>query len=143
MKDKALHRRARQRPRSRGVTLVEVLVVVTIMALIAGAVTILVFPQMQRARIKKAIVDAKTIRGAVELHRSVDGDGRCVGVDELVQAEKLDGDNTSDPWGSTYQVVCDGAKVRVFSPGRDQQAGTADDVWNYFKAEDVERLMEL
>ena len=123
--------------------MVEVLVVVTIMALIAGAVTVLVFPQVQRARIKTAIMDAKTIKGAVELHRSVAHVDGCITVAKLVQAQRLDGDNTEDPWGSEYQVVCEGTKVRVFSPGRDQQEGTEDDIWNHFKPADVERLMDL
>lgn len=33
-----------------------------------------------------------------------------------------------DPWGTPFQIHCDGERVRVFSIGSDKLTGTADDI---------------
>src|SRR5688500_2692268 len=96
-----------QRAASRGVTLVEVLIVLAIMALIAGSATLLVFPQLAKARVRTAKMDGQTIRKAAELHRNLDGSAdACPSVQDLVSGKKLEAGKTTDPWGKPYKVVC-------------------------------------
>ena len=123
-------RRARRRAR-RGVTLVEVLIVVSIMALIAGGATLLVFPEWKRARVRAAIVGASTIRQAAQNYMNLDAEtelARCPSVDDLVATKKIDKGKTADPWGSTYKVACEDGDVHVSSPGHDRRDNTPDDL---------------
>ena len=80
----------------RGVTLVEVLIVVAIMAVIAGGATILVFPKLKEARIKNAIIGCGTIKKAAELYRATGGGEGCPTLQELVSAKQIDGGQCID-----------------------------------------------
>ena len=85
--------RRRARTRKRGVTLVEVLIVVAIMAVISGTVTMVAFPELRKARVRTAAMGADTVREAAKIYRDVDmaGDGAaCPTVETLVEARKLD-----------------------------------------------------
>lgn len=129
----------------RGVTLVEVLIVVAIMAIIAGGATLLVFPQFKKARVEAAKVGAEAVRQAAELYMNVDAEGgACPTVKDLVDAKKLDAKKTDDPWGQPYRIACEeGGDVRVYSNGRDAKEGTPDDVRDDFKASDIKRVADL
>lgn len=137
-------RRARRRAR-RGVTLVEVLIVVAIMAVIAGGATLLVFPAFKKAKIEAAKVGAEAVRQAAELYLNTEAEGdACPTVKDLVQAKKLDEKKTDDPWGSPYRVACEeGGDLRVYSNGNDRKEGTPDDVRDDFKPSDIKRVADL
>jgi general secretion pathway protein G len=137
-------RAKRSRKQERGVTLVEVLIVVAIMAVIAGGATLLVFPQFKKARIDNAVIGAGVIKQAAELYMNIDAvDESCPTVKDLVTAKKIDGQKTDDPWGKPYRIVCEDGDIRVWSSGNDRQDGTPDDVRDNFKASDVKRVAEL
>lgn len=127
----------------RGVTLVEVLIVVAIMAAIAGAVTFVAVPEHNRAKIRLAAVGAATIREAAITWREVDDGaavGACPSIDDLVAARKLDRLKTDDPWGSGYKIVCEGENIHVISPGRDRKHGTPDDIHEGMKSAELEAI---
>lgn len=131
-----LRRRAR-----RGVTLVEVLIVVAIMAVISGAVTIVASREHARAKIRMAAIGASTIKEAAVIWRDVDAPAEgCPSLAELVSAKKLDPRKIEDPWGSPYQIVCDGDDLHVVSPGRDRKAHTPDDVSDGMKPAELEAI---
>jgi len=128
---------------ARGVTLVEVLIVVAIMAVIAGGATIMVFPRLKEARIKNAIIGAGTIKKAAELHINMGGAEGCPTIADLVAAKMLDGSKTDDPWGKPYKIICaEGGDIKVTSAGNDKQDNTADDVHDAMKDSDVKKLMQ-
>jgi general secretion pathway protein G len=135
----------RARRARRGVTLVEVLIVVAIMAVIAGGATLLVFPQFAKAKVEAAKVGAEAVKQAAELYANTEAEGgACPTVKDLVDAKKLDGKKTDDPWGSPYRVTCeDGGDIRVYSNGKDGKEGTPDDVRDDFKPSDVKRVAGL
>ncbi len=138
-------RRRLQRSARRGVTLVEVLIVVAIMAVIAGGATILVFPAFKKAKIEAAKVGAESVRQAAELYLNTEAEGDgCPTVKDLVDAKKLDAKKTDDPWGSPYRIACeDGGDLRVYSNGNDRKEGSQDDVRDDFKPSDVKRVADL
>lgn len=140
-------RRLRRRaPRAqRGVTLVEVLIVVAIMAVIAGGATLLVFPQFNKAKIEAAVVGASTIKQAAELYMNLDATGdECPTIQDLVQSKKIDSQKTDDPWGKPYRIVCgEGGDINVVSDGKDRKESTEDDVRDDFKPTDVKRIAEM
>jgi general secretion pathway protein G len=116
--------------RDRGVTLVEVLIVVAIMALIAGGVSFLVLPKYRQAQIDTATTTARTIRQAASMWRSLKGGpGECPTVSKLIEDKEIDpSSTTSDPWGQPFTMSCTDDDVTVTSSGPDGKSGTKDDI---------------
>lgn len=131
-----------RRRRARGVTLVEVLIVVAIMAVIAGSAVFLVFPQLAKAKVKTAHQSAQTIKQAADIHMNLDG-AECPTIQDLVAAKKLDRNKTDDPWGTPFKVTCPEGEVRVTSAGKDKKEGTPDDVRDDMKPSELEKVADL
>lgn len=122
-------RRLSRLSRQRGVTLVEVLIVLAIMALISGSAVFLVFPELAKAKINTTVLSAQTIKKSVELYKNIDGADGCPTVDDLVNAKKLEKGKTMDPWNKPYKIECkEGDEIHVISSGKDGKEGTPDDI---------------
>ncbi len=129
---------------TRGVTLVEVLIVVAIMAVIAGGATILAFPLYKEAKIKTAVVGCSTVKQAAELYQNLEGTADvCPTIQDLVNSKKLDGKKTEDPWNLPYKIVCGDGDIHVTSSGNDRKDGTPDDIRDDFKDADIKRVSKL
>ncbi len=115
---------------ARGVTLFEVIIVVAILALIAGGVGVAVYPRWVEAQKKTARTNAHSIRQAAQTWRALKSDGsECPTVSRLVEDRELDSaGKTEDPWGQPYTIACSADDVTVFSIGPDKQSGTEDDI---------------
>ncbi len=121
--------RGKARRGQSGMTLVEIMIVVIIMAMIATAVGMAVLPQLERARIEQTRTDSQTIRSAVELYLAQNPGGDCPSVSDLVDEHMLNGNtNTQDQWGNEFIVDCESDDPVVTSNGPDGQSGTEDDV---------------
>jgi general secretion pathway protein G len=113
----------------RGVTLIEVLIVVAIMAMISGAVAFGVMKYYQHARDTLARTNAATVRQAAQAYLSINEGEGCPTMKELVSSGTLDAISAKkDPWGSAWRIECTGAAIVVSSSGADRSAGTADDI---------------
>jgi len=113
----------------RGVTLVEVLIVVAIIAMVAGGVTVFALPKYNEAKKTTAETGARTIRQAAQAWQVTTGESGCPTVSQLVADKQLDpGTNTTDPWGSAYLVQCADDEIVVTSPGPDKKKGSTDDI---------------
>jgi len=118
-----------RRALQRGVTLVEVLIVVAIIAMVAGGVTMFALPRYKEAQIKTARTNALMIRQAVMDWQRVNSESSCPTVAQLVQEKHIDSaSKTDDPWGSQYALSCTDDDVFVKSAGPDKKAGTQDDI---------------
>jgi len=71
----------------RGVTLIEILIVLAIVGLIAGGVAVVAVPKYQEAQKKQAQIDARTIHPAAEKYR-VDHTGEGCPTVELLREKK-------------------------------------------------------
>lgn len=118
-----LHRNRRGRRRA-GFTFIEVMVVVVIIGMLAGAVTLKVSSYMDKSKINRAKADIALIVKAIEAD-SLDGQypGNSEGLSN-VQVK-----NKTDPWGNAYQYNSPGQEDRpyeVFSFGADGRPGGQD-----------------
>lgn len=121
--------RGRTRVPVRGMSLIEVMIVVAIIAIVTGAVAVLAMEQLRRARIETAHTAVRTVRTAAQAYFTTDVSGACPSMGDLVSARLLDsGSATADPWGSGFLVACEGEDITVSSPGPDRAAGTTDDI---------------
>ncbi|UGQ46135.1 type II secretion system major pseudopilin GspG [Massilia endophytica] len=137
---KVLHRTKR----SRGFTLIEIMVVVVIMGVLAALVVPKLLSRTGESKIAAAKVDISTIMQALKLYKL--DNQRFPTTEQGLQAlitkptagpaangwkeggylEKM----PKDPWGNPYQMLSPGVKgeVDVFSYGADgQPGGTGDD----------------
>lgn len=112
----------------RGMTLVEIMIVVVIMGLIASAVGLAVFNQAKKARVEDAKQGVRAIEHAVQLYQQ-DHPNQCPTVQQLVSEGTLDRrQRTKDPWDNDFSIACEGGDVTVRSRGPDGREGTDDDI---------------
>src|SRR5688572_18102713 len=122
-------RKRGRRVRQEGMTLVEIMSVVIIMALIATAVGVAVVPRMLKAREESNRADAQAIYSAVQMYVVENPGGDCAGVDDLVTGGFLDRSKRStDAWDKPFKISCEGENIVVASSGADGNAGTDDDI---------------
>jgi general secretion pathway protein G len=118
-----------RRSRSRGVTLVEMLIVVAIIAVISGSIGLAVFKHWQDARIRSTATGARQIREAVRAWWLEHGQEQCPSVADLLEDKTLDRDSPRvDAWGSDWRVECHDDDVTVTSAGPDRNPDTVDDI---------------
>ncbi|MBX3233666.1 MAG: prepilin-type N-terminal cleavage/methylation domain-containing protein [Labilithrix sp.] len=113
---------------SRGVTLIEILIVLAIVGLIAGGVAVVAIPKYAEAQKKQAKNDVLAIHPVAEKYR-VDHPGSCVTVEQLKAEKELSpGSKITDPWDTPYKINCADDETYVLSAGPDKKEGTADDI---------------
>jgi general secretion pathway protein G len=118
-----------RRAAARGVTLFEVLIVVAILAMVAGGVAVFALPRFKESQVKMAKSGAQTIRQAVMQWHLTNGDDNCPTTAQLAQDKFLDSaTDHDDPWGQPYEIKCTGDDVVVASAGPDKKKGTGDDL---------------
>jgi general secretion pathway protein G len=121
--------RAAARRQTAGVTLVEVLIVVAIMAMLASGVTFAILPKYKEAQISTARTSARVMRRAVQDWQRVNNEVVCPTTSQLVEGKHLDsGTELDDPWGQPWTLSCTDEEVFVQSNGPDKKQGTADDI---------------
>ncbi len=113
---------------SRGVTLIEILIVLAIVGLIAGGVAVVAIPKYAEAQKKQAKNDVIAIHPIAEKYR-VDHPGQCVTVEQLrAERELAASSKITDPWETPYAIRCAEDETYVLSFGPDKKEGTADDI---------------
>ena len=136
-----MQRNRKQRRKERGVTLVEMLVVLSILALVSAIVVINVLPERDRAAVRKARIDIGVIETALDQYRldMMTYPTTNQGLDALssLPADALRPENYRpggylkqtallDPWGAPYQYVYPGERGGAFdlySFGADGEPG--------------------
>src|SRR3954471_21534923 len=99
---RAVNAKRRTPNAKRGMTLIEIMVVLVILGLIAGAIGYNVFNQLKEAQIRTATLDLKAVSNGVDLYHVETGNW----PDSLQQlVPKYVKDLHKDPWGSEYAYV--------------------------------------
>ena len=130
--------------RQRGMTLIEIMVVVVILGTIASLVAVNVMGRLEQSRIELSKVQMSNIKQALDLFKLDNGfyPDSQQGLNALVAAPTTgrqpnnyrpdgylkDSKIPADPWGNPYGYVNQGVMIQIFSNGPDGQPGTADDI---------------
>lgn len=119
----------RRRLRREGMTLIEIMIVVVIMAMIAGAAGLGVMNAKKTVDLDLARTTARSIASACEAYLMSTRGAECPTVTELSEAHVLKrGTDPNDPWGNAYAIECDGVEINVRSAGPDEAMDTKDDI---------------
>jgi general secretion pathway protein G len=125
----SLRRTLAARQTTAGVTLVEVLIVVAIMALLASGISFAILPKYKEAQVSTAKTSAQVMRRAIQDWQRVNNEYTCPTVSQLVEGRHIDsGAELDDPWGQPWVLTCTEEEVFVQSNGPDKKQGTTDDI---------------
>jgi general secretion pathway protein G len=118
-----------KRALARGVTLIEVMIVVVILGLIAGGVAVAVLPRLKEAQIKTTRTSAMELRRAAETWRGAHASDECP-TPEVLKAEKAidSASKITDAWDDPFKISCDNEETYVVSWGPDKKDNTGDDI---------------
>ena len=120
-----------------GFTLVEILVVVTILGILATIVVIKANNHIKLARIQATRATIQSIATAISNYEMQIGQ-YLPDLNDLVKEGDEDWPGPfleseqvpRDAWGSDFKYEIRGKRVRITSAGPDRQPGTPDDIWN-------------
>ena len=133
----------KNREKKNAFTLVELLLVVTIIGILAGAVLVNFSGQTKKAKINRAKMDIENIKLALQMFEMNIGSYPTTdqGLDALVNDPGIDGwerhmesGQLRDPWGNDYQYRNPGNRglnYDLYTIGPDGQEGTEHDVGNW------------
>ncbi|MBL8912445.1 MAG: type II secretion system protein GspG [Archangium sp.] len=113
--------------RRRGMTLIEIIVVITILSLLMAAVGIAVIPQLDQAKVDRAKMDIANINNALKTYYAKKGNypDTGAGLKAVVDAQILE-KMPVDPWDHEYVYLNEGGKPVIMSYGKDGTSGGTD-----------------
>jgi general secretion pathway protein G len=118
-----------KRAASRGVTLIEILIVLAIVGLIAGGVAVVAIPKYAESQKNQAKIDARTIHPVAEKYKVDHAGSTCPTVEQLRAEKELSAaSKITDPWDTPYAIRCVEEDIYIVSFGPDKKEGTADDI---------------
>ncbi len=117
---------------ARGMTLVEIMVVVAIIGMLMGTVGVFAFKRLQAARITDAKIVIRNVEQAMVHFQTDNASDQCPkSLTDLFTQKYLTKDPV-DPWGQPLSFKCPGEHntdgADLVSKGPDKQEGTADDI---------------
>lgn len=116
-----------RRRRARGMTLIEIIVVITILSLLMAAVGVAVIPQLEQAKVDRAKMDIGNIQNALKTYYAKKGNypDTGLGLKALVDAQILERVPV-DPWETEYVYMKEGSTPVIISYGKDKAPGGAE-----------------
>jgi general secretion pathway protein G len=119
-----MKRRFKGRRAPRGMTLIEIMVVLVILGLIASAVVIAVFPQLQKARVDQTTLSMGNLDNALKLYNARKGKfpDTATGFKALLDMEIID-KMPKDAWGNDFVYTLENGRPVITSYGADGVPG--------------------
>ena len=113
----------------RGMTLIEIMVVIVIIGILGSALAVGVFGMLGDAQIDTARAQVNTIGMVIETHEARHGDYPD-SLESLTEGKraKLKKGNLRDPWKQDLMYRAEGDGFSLCSGGDDKKSGTEDDI---------------
>ncbi len=117
----------RRRRGARGMTLIEIIVVITILSLLMAAVGVAVIPRLEEAKVDRAKLDIANILNALKTYYAKKGNypDTGAGLKALVDTQILE-KQPVDPWDHEYVYMLESGKPVVISYGKDGSPGGSE-----------------
>lgn len=116
---------------ARGMTLVEIMVVVAIIGMLMGTVGVYAFGRLQQAKITDTKIIIKAVDQAM-VHFQTDNTDACPKSLSDLYTQKYLTKEPVDAWGQQLIFKCPGEHntdgADIISRGKDKQEGTTDDI---------------
>ena len=116
---------------TRGLTLIEIMVVVAIIGLVMGGVGVVAFQRFKKAQVETSKTEIRSLKAAIQ-HWSVDNPGEgCPKALLELYSQKYISKAPRDPWNQDFVYNCPGTGEDGFdivSKGPDKQPNTEDDI---------------
>jgi general secretion pathway protein G len=117
------------RAAARGLTLVELVIVITIIGVLTAAISVGVMKAKKTADIGAAKTACSSARSATVLWRNQHPDQDCPTIEMLKKERFLDtGFTAKDSWGNPFKLACDTDDIVCSTAGPDRKDGTEDDI---------------
>ena len=119
-----MKRKLKGRRAPRGMTLIEIMVVLVILGLIAGAVTVAVIPRINEARVDRTKLDIGSLENGLKLYYARTGKypDTATGFKVLLDMQIID-KAPKDAWGNDYVYLLESGRPVITSYGADGTPG--------------------
>lgn len=107
----------------RGMTLIEIMIVLAIMAAVMGGVMVSVRSGMNRTKISETRTLASNVMAIIEMERIADPRAQPT-LESLGLAES----QMTDGWGNRFTIEYSGRTIKIISGGPDGSLGGPDDI---------------
>lgn len=112
--------------KQRGMTLIEIMVVIAILGMLSAAVAVKVLDHLKRAKVEVARLDIHQMSNGLKLyftrHGAFPRELKALETDRMVERVR------NDPWGNPYLYMLEGGEPVLTSFGPDGAAGGGDDI---------------
>ena len=118
------HDRRAGRAHERGMTLLEIMVVITIIGVVMATVTVAVLPQLDKAKVDTTKNSMVGVQSGLKLYYARHGKypDTSQGFQILVSEKFLDA-VPKDAWGNDFIYTAEGSSYKIISYGSDGQQG--------------------
>ncbi len=119
----------RSRRRQRGMTLTEIIIVITIIGALMGAIGYGLFTKAENGRIELAKTSGQNLRASAKTWKMQNTESdECPTIEALRKASLVDKVDPTDPWGNKWKLTCTDTDIAVISFGKDKKENTEDDI---------------
>lgn len=119
---------AARRQAQRGMTLIEIMVVIVIIGVLGAALAYNVFGYLKESKVDAAKIQLRTVYDAVHLYEARHDSVESLAALTEGKTAPLKAEQLKDPWQKELTMSGEGDDLQICSSGPDKKSGTEDDL---------------